>query len=100
MTHTPPIPAGNTSPYPLHEPPHVRPTLPPVAARDAADADAGNGAGGETKTLLGIGAALVLGVGATVAALWFAGRGNKAPVAKRGRRKAPAKRKQAVEATD
>lgn len=23
MTHAPPIPAGNQSPYPLHEPPHL-----------------------------------------------------------------------------
>ena len=34
MTHIPPIPAGNTSPYPLHEPPH---------AKTATEAQAENG---------------------------------------------------------
>ncbi|WP_374944355.1 hypothetical protein [Sphingomonas sp.] len=29
MTHTPPIPAGNQSPYPLHEPPHAKHDAPP-----------------------------------------------------------------------
>jgi hypothetical protein len=31
MTHTPPVPAASQSPYPLQEPPHAHPELPPVA---------------------------------------------------------------------
>jgi hypothetical protein len=35
MTHTPPIPAGNQSPYPLQEPPHAKPSGPPEGAKIA-----------------------------------------------------------------
>jgi hypothetical protein len=33
MTHTPPVPPGNTSPYPIQEPPH--PPAPPVSTKPA-----------------------------------------------------------------
>lgn len=35
MTHTPPVPAGNQSPYPLQEPKHDKPSGPPEGAKVA-----------------------------------------------------------------
>ena len=34
MTHAPPVPDANQSPYPLQEPPHSRATPAPPAGRD------------------------------------------------------------------
>ncbi len=46
MTHTPPVPPGNQSPYPIQEPPHPpAPPAPPVASSssssDAPDSSEG-----------------------------------------------------------
>ena len=92
MTHSPPVPAGNVSPYPLQEAPHVHAAPPPVAA-DADDDDARDD---HTNTLLGVGAAVVLGVGATVAALWFAARKPVPAPVKRRKRKATTGKKRSA----
>lgn len=40
MSHSPPVPEANQSPYPLHEPKHDAPDLPPVMrVAPAADAN-------------------------------------------------------------
>ncbi|WP_085810673.1 hypothetical protein [Sphingomonas sp. TZW2008] len=36
MTHTPPVPPGNQSPYPIQEPPHVADAVPVATASPAA----------------------------------------------------------------
>ena len=61
MTHSPPIPAGNTSPYPLKKPPHVHVDPPASDVIDANRSD-GNLMGG---ALLGIGAVLIVAVATT-----------------------------------
>jgi hypothetical protein len=82
MTHTPPIPAGNQSPYPLHEPPHVKtPDAPgahdPRVARTPDHAPSG--------TLIGIAAGV--GLAAIAGGLFWALRSE--PRKKRKKRKAP-----------
>ena len=92
MTHSPPVPAGNVSPYPLQEAPHVH-AAPPPAVMDDQEDDARQD---HMNTLLGVGAAVVLGVGATVAALWFAARKPAPAPVKRRRRKATTGKKRAA----
>ena len=41
MSHTPPVPAGNQSPYPLQEPPHKYDAEPPAGAPVAKTPDRG-----------------------------------------------------------
>ena len=91
MTHTPPIPAGNTSPYPLHEPPHVHTSLKvhSDAKSDASSFRLSTGA-------LLVGATVVLGAAATLARFWFASRSKAAAPTQTRRRpvrepKVPAK---------
>ena len=92
MTHSPPVPAGNVSPYPLQEAPHAHVAPPPVATDDDEDEAREDHA----NTLLGVGAAVVLGVGATVAALWFAARKPAPAPVKRGKRKATTGKKRSA----
>lgn len=62
MTHTPPVPAANQSPYPLREPPHPpTPPLPPVAKRAPQ-------AGGQAPWLALAGAGLIAIVGGVLLA--------------------------------
>ncbi len=92
MTHSPPIPAGNTSPYPLQEPPHVHAEPPRPTAQE------NRGSAQVDKTgLIGLGVVITLGLGATVMALWFAQRKTPTPPRKsapkaKGKRSNPRKR--------
>lgn len=55
MTHSPPIPAGNQSPYPIQEPPHVdRATREKPAATPS-------------RPPISLGTALAIGTGAVIA---------------------------------
>ncbi|QNQ08466.1 hypothetical protein [Sphingomonas alpina] len=74
MTHSPPIPAGNQSPYPLQEPPHDHPSPPPEAvAYDDDDESREEGlVPGISNKTLGIGAAVGIGSAAIVAGLLYA----------------------------
>ncbi len=69
MSHTPPVPEGNTSPYPLKEPPHAdhQPTAKP---RRSDSSDDGDGAG--QNLMFPLGAALAFGAAALAAALYLA----------------------------
>ena len=80
MTHSPPIPAGNQSPYPIQEPPHQHaPVLPPVERHEDVPA---------LSTGTVIGAAVVAGIGAAAAAAAYFLSVRKAPKAKpRSKRK-------------
>ena len=80
MTHTPPIPAGNQSPYPLQEPKHDHAPTPPVARRESPTPALGSGAI--------IGAAVVAGIGAAaVAAAYFFSIRKSATSARKSRRR-------------
>ena len=83
MTHSPPIPDANKSPYPIQEPPHVHKaeaTI-PVRKRDAPTEPAGLSG----KVIL-LGAALGLGALAIAAAVF---EHQTRPPVPRKRRKAP-----------
>ena len=83
MSHTPPIPAANQSPYPLQEPPHAKTsaTPPPSEKRVARTPEPQSLS---TSTLI----ALAAGVGAAVAGgLFYAFSEDSKP--KRKKRKAP-----------
>lgn len=98
MTHTPPVPEANQSPYPIEEAPHQHADLPPVQATSEADPESlkqraealvekVGDFGAENRTIAGIGAAIALGAIATVTAILFTRRTPAKP--------APAKRRQA-----
>jgi hypothetical protein len=76
MQYEPPVPEASQSPYPIQEAPHVPAPLPPRAAsRGTADSKKAGG----TK-IARIGAAIAIGVGATLAAvLALRHRGSTAP---------------------
>lgn len=60
MSHTPPVPAANQSPYPLKEAPH--PPTPPRTSRSSAAAAPGQSSGKlPWFALLGAGAIAVIG---------------------------------------
>gem|GEM_PF-1439119 len=66
MSHEPPVPPNNQSPYPIAEPPHDDPApLPPVAARE-----------GSSKALL---------IGGAIAAVGAATAGIAAVLLRRGK---------------
>jgi hypothetical protein len=99
MTHVPPVPEGNTSPYPIQEPPHVH--VETATADEAEDAPASEPIAltGEAKTMLGIGAALGVGAIAAVTALLFSRRPAPKPAARKpaarktaAKKRAPAKK--------
>lgn len=85
MTHTPPVPDGNTSPYPIQEAPHApAPTLPPVSTRDEGRLTLKEA----VRALLPIGTAVAVSAAlAGGAAYVFAGR-KGAKTGGRGRKKA------------
>lgn len=69
MSHSPPIPAGNTSPYPLQDAPHVHgdaPPTPDLATEGGADehdaGDYGYLSFAALGALVGVGAAVLAGV--------------------------------------
>lgn len=65
MTHTPPIPAGNTSPYPLRELPHAHTSHPlPVVSQDQPEDHARR-----RSTMLLVGGAAVIGIAAAMVRL-------------------------------
>ena len=87
MTHTPPIPAGNTSPYPLRELPHTRAEHTSSAIKEHK--------GEETErkplTMLLMGGVMIVGIAATMTGLLFARRaqdesGSQSGVLKASRR--------------
>ena len=100
MTHAPPVPAGNQSPYPIAEPPHAK------SAAPASDASAGkdDGAGSTVTDIVArlpsveprtayIGAIAVVAAG-VVGGLFYALTGRKAktpakPAPKSSARSAP-----------
>jgi hypothetical protein len=70
MSHSPPVPPGNQSPYPLQEPPHEHHASPPdVAAKRPAQQDEPLVSG----AALGVGLAIGLGSAALFAAWLFSG---------------------------
>ncbi|MFS0772882.1 hypothetical protein [Sphingomonas sp. 1P08PE] len=90
MTHSPPVPPGNQSPFPRAEPPHPHHDAPSAAVRPAHDDD---DADEHSNNLLTI--AIVAGVGAIAAiAGTFLLRGDRKPKRRKpaGRGK-PAKRR-------
>jgi hypothetical protein len=90
MTHSPPVPPGNQSPYPLQEPPHEHHAA-PMADRSVARAPANDQSVVSGRTL-GIGVAIGLGSAALLAA-WFYGRADRdepAPRKAAPRRRTPA----------
>ncbi|MDF0489642.1 DUF3606 domain-containing protein [Sphingomonas sp. H39-1-10] len=73
MSHQPPVPEANTSPYPLQPPPLA--ALKATTPRGASPADEGSAAsGGLSTTVLGIGAALGVGAVAAIGGVVFARR--------------------------
>ncbi|MGH6615750.1 hypothetical protein [Sphingomonas sp.] len=98
MTHSPPIPAGNQSPYPLQEPPHEH--LPPLADASAGyDDDQSDDEGlvaGIGNKALGIGAAVGIGSAAIVAGLLYARSSGTAAKSKSGAKPGTAARKPAA----
>lgn len=84
MTHTPPIPAGNQSPYPLHEPPHARTHGAPAAGgKHVAKTPEPQAISVPTVIALAAG----VGLAAIAAGLFYAFGGDKKPTRKK--RKAP-----------
>lgn len=86
MTHTPPIPAGNQSPYPLHEPPHrvKHETPPPGDPRVARTPDPAT-----ISVPTAIGIADGIGLAAIAGGLFWAFSGKAKP--KPRRKKKPVK---------
>lgn len=89
MTHSPPVPPGNQSPYPLQEPPHdtssAAPTDVTTKATDSQDLPVVSG------TALGIGLAIGLGSAALLAAWFFSGERKAKPQQRTTARKPRAK---------
>ncbi len=83
MTHTPPIPVGNQSPYPLHEPPH-KPANdgPPPGASVARTAEP---QAVSVPTVIALAAGV--GLAAVAGGVFYALSGGKKP--KRRKRKSP-----------
>ena len=95
MTQQPLVPEAAQSPYPAEEAPHHAVDLPPVAENASDSPNLADRASElvedatklqiDGRTILGVGAAVVLGTVATVTALLFSRRGNASakPAAKR-----------------
>lgn len=89
MTHQPPVPAGNTPPYPLQPAPipeevkqrHAEEEAAKEAARAKAEAQEKRA----SATILGVGAALAVGAAAAVTGLLYAGRRTAKPAPAKAR---------------
>ncbi len=80
MTHTPPVPPGNQSPYPIQEPPH--PPSPPKATEEWAEPASGGWSLGKI-----VGAAAGIGaIAIGVAAVLFPRDGKPQPKKKKSRK--------------
>ncbi len=79
MSHSPPIPQGNQSPYPIQEPPHVPAAkLPPVARSEASPSIAARAVNGATSLpLIAIGAIVGLGTAVFGGVMLASRRGKK-----------------------
>jgi len=77
MTHSPPVPPGNQSPYPLQEPPHEHQATPPdvAARRDHSHANEPVVSG----AALGIGVVIGLGSAALLATWLFSRKEEPKP---------------------
>lgn len=92
MSHQPPVPEANQSPYPLQEPPHLHAqTASEADDEGAADRSPANGHLADLledlpelsgRTIVAVGGAIALGVAATVGALLFARRSPRKAKAK------------------
>lgn len=94
MSHQPPIPEAAQSPYPREEPPHTHVELPPlvesggepsISHRARTFLSEVTDRAEDTRAIVGVGAAIALGVAATVAALLLARRRAPAPSSPKGR---------------
>ena len=75
MTHAPPVPEGNQSPYPIAEPPHAK--TPPTERRDHAHRAQGPDAG----LIAGLAAGAIAALGAVgLVAYMFTRRNDRSPV--------------------
>lgn len=113
MSHEPPVPEHNRSPYPIAEPPHQPRDH---AAHHPGDDDEGSELSLADRasaflqdipslsgrTVIGVGGAIALGVAATVGALLFAQRkprsstgGTRKTAAPKARKSAPSRRQKA-----
>lgn len=80
MTHTPPVPSANTSPYPLREPPHEHTghSLSTTAQKNAEEQAL------KPLTIVLLGGAVLVGIAATVARLTLGRRRRAGRVVKTG----------------
>ncbi len=86
MSHTPPIPAGNQSPYPLQEPPHKPAAAAPSSDDPRVAKTPEKRTNLETPTLIGIAAGI--GLAAIAGGLFYAFR---SPPPKRSKKRKTAK---------
>lgn len=68
MSHQPPVPAGNQSPYPLHEAPHAHPAEPPAGAAVARTPEQSRESHGPAFSAGLLGALAAAGIAALAAA--------------------------------
>lgn len=106
MSHEPPVPEHNRSPYPIAEPPHQPRDHAAIHPGDE-DEDSGSSLADRAsaflhdvpslsgRTVIGIGGAIALGVAATVGALLFAQRKPRSPARRARRAATPKARKSA-----
>jgi hypothetical protein len=82
MTHTPPVPSSNQSPYPVEELPHGAPSQAEHTseAKSAVEAVEALLDGVSRSQALGVGAAVGIGSAAIVAALLYARKRDSKPV--------------------
>lgn len=69
MSHAPPVPSGNQSPYPREERPHVHRG---AASDDVVTIPDGPDAAVGAAGLTGLAAAVVVGIAALAAGIWWA----------------------------
>ncbi|MFD1787754.1 hypothetical protein ACFSC3_09225 [Sphingomonas floccifaciens] len=84
MSHSPPVPEANQSPYPLQEPKHDRPDLPPVLKVADQPAAAPALPIGTIGAVIGLGA---VAIGGAILGLRLWGAKAKPKPKRKGRRK-------------
>ena len=92
MSHSPPVPQGNQSPYPIQEPPHTRvhtPAHDDTADRDRPTADDEASIVDQLRALplVAVGAAIGLGAALVGGAVFALTRDSAPKPRKRGRKK-------------